>query len=283
MMFTWDASPTLQLFGLPLRIYGLIFAATFLIGWRFVIWQVLRGGGSERDASWVMGISFLSVWLGGRLGHFFFYENELFLQHPEVIFDLGRGGMASHGSIAFVTLAYFIYSRIRKTSFIDLLDRMAFPMALGAGSIRIGNLFNSEVVGRVTDGTWGVRFPIFDYGKDPFPLRHPSQIYESVIGFTILAALFFLANYFYKKGIKRPIGLVAGSAWLTYGVGRFIVEFWKEYQAKGADVLLDASANAGIVLTMGQWLSLVPICLGILLLFYARKGRPEQFGFGTPL
>lgn len=271
MIFIWDLAPTLQFFGTPLRIYGLIYAAGFLVSWRLMNWQIERGGGEERDASWLIGLSFLGVWLGGRLGHFFFYENDLFMADPMIIFNLGRGGMASHGSIALVTILYFAYARIRKTHFLDLLDRMAFPMAFGAGAIRIGNLFNSEVVGRVTDGTWGVRFPIYDYGKDPFPLRHPSQIYEAVIGFTIFASLFFIVNHFYKKGTKRPIGLLSGYAWLSYGIGRFIVEFWKEYQT------IDPNA----ALTMGQWLSLVPIALGVLLLLYARKGIPEKFGSGS--
>ncbi len=266
--YTWDFAPTLHFLGYPLRIYGLIYALCFLIGWQLIDWQVNRGGGEERDTTWLIGLSFFGVWFGGRLGHFLFYETQLFLTDPFILFRLKRGGMASHGSLALLFILLFLFSRIRKTSFIDILDRMTFPTAMGAGAVRIGNLFNSEVVGRLTDGSWGFRFPIYDYGKAQIPLRHPTQIYEALLGFSIFAALLLVERHYHKAGKDRPIGLLTGIAWLSYGVGRFVVEFWKEYQTIDPDAFF----------TMGQWLSSLPILFGILMLFYSRKGIAARFG-----
>lgn len=255
--FTWDFAPALHVMGYPLRIYGLIYAALFLIAWQLIDWQIKRRGGTDRETTILMILSFVGIWFGGRLGHFGFYETELLLKNPLILFEVSRGGIASHGSIAFVSLLFFGFSRFKKTSFIDLLDRMAFPMALGAGLIRIGNLFNSEIVGRLTDQTWGVRFPIYDYGKEIIPLRHPSQIYEAIIGFTLFTLLFILDRKLGKEA--RPIGVLAGFAWLFYGLARFIVEYWKAYQ----------TLSANFSLTMGQLLSFVPITMGLGMLYYA--------------
>ena len=131
--------------------------------------------------------------------------------------------------------------------------------AAGAAAVRLGNFFNSEIVGRATDVPWAVQFVIYDrmMGLSPTP-RHPSQLYEFVLGIFVLISL-YLADR--RAGLeKRPVGLLSGMFLILYFGGRFLIEFFKEYQTdlKGAHAL-----------TMGQYLSIIPLMAGIGLLFWS--------------
>jgi prolipoprotein diacylglyceryl transferase len=153
-----------------------------------------------------------------------------------------------------------------KLRFLEVLDRMAMPSAVGAAAVRLGNFFNSEIVGRQTDVPWGVQFPRYDdmMGLPP-TVRHPSQLYEFALGMTVLLVLFLADRWAGKE--KRPLGLLAGLFLVFYFAGRFSVEFVKEYQT-----LSDG-------LTMGQYLSLVPFTAGVLLLGWVAKTRiPTEEG-----
>jgi phosphatidylglycerol---prolipoprotein diacylglyceryl transferase len=143
----------------------------------------------------------------------------------------------------------FLFTKFRRQSFVEGCDRFAFSAALGATLVRIGNFFNSEIVGRVTGSDWGVRFPRYDRVPDP-PLRHPSQLYEVVLGVGVMLALAGVDRALGKE--KRPRGVMISLFMALYFTGRFIVEYFKEYQP--------GETAAG--LTTGQWLSLLPAALG---------------------
>jgi prolipoprotein diacylglyceryl transferase len=281
MELTWEILPFIRLGGFELRYYSLLFIVVFLSGWGLYRWQVVRGGGTEADANWMLGIGIVTTWFGGRLAHLVFYEPETFFENPWVFLDVQRGGLASHGAWVAMALALAVYAKWRKQSFVEMCDRMAFTSALGGGLIRIGNFFNSEIVGRATDQTWGVRFPRYEQrmGVEVDPrhfeallLRHPAQLYEAVWLFLVFGLLIVVDR---RLGEKRSRGLLCGLFIVLYFGGRFFLEFFKEFE--GIEV--------GTVLTMGQWLSIPSAMVGSVVLVWSfRRAPPANWitGKGAP-
>lgn len=260
----WDIDPVLLRLGpVQVRYYGLLFVATLLGGWQIWRWQMLRGGYSEQQAErffwWGVG----AVIIGSRLGHMFFYEWDRVVADPLSILYIWQGGLASHGATIGLMLVLYIYSRAEKIPVAEVTDRFAMAAALGATLVRIGNFFNSEIVGRKTDVPWAVKFPrsAYDYRLplELVPARHPSQLYEAAMGATILGILYLVDR---RLGEKRPRGLLSALFLLLYFSGRFAVEFVKEFQT------LDPNRSP---LTMGQWLSLPFFLMGVIWLSVVLK------------
>jgi phosphatidylglycerol:prolipoprotein diacylglycerol transferase len=254
---TWDIDPVLVHFPrwlswLPIdgiRYYSLLYVGVFLGGYKLLDWQIRRAGGDPEDANDFVLYGIIAVLGGARVGHVFFYEWDRFAADPLWLFKIHEGGLSSHGATLGLLLAMFLFTKFRRQSFIEGCDRFAFSAALGAILVRIGNFFNSEIVGRVTSGDWGVRFPRYDRVADP-PLRHPSQIYEVILGLLVMVALVGVDRALGKE--KRPRGVMISLFMALYFSGRFGVEFFKEYQP--------GETAAG--LSTGQWLSLLPATLG---------------------
>lgn len=271
--FTWDIDPILFHFPswlrwLPIdgvRYYSLLYVGVFLGGYKLLDWQIRRAGGAPDDANDFVLYGILAVLGGARAGHVFFYEWERFRADPLWLFQIHEGGLSSHGATIGLLLAMLLFTKFRRQSFIEGCDRFAFSAALGAILVRIGNFFNSEIVGRVTGGDWGVRFPRYDRVADP-PLRHPSQLYEVALGLLVMAALLVTDRALGEE--KRPRGALISLFMALYFTGRFIVEFFKEYQ-------LGEVASG---LTTGQWLSLLPAALGYAGLWLSlRKKVPARW------
>lgn len=264
--FTWDIDPILVHFPswlswMPvdgIRYYSLLYVGVFLGGYKLLDWQIRRAGGDPEDANDFVLYGVIAVLGGARMGHVFFYEWDRFVKDPLWLFKIHEGGLASHGATIGLLLAMYVFTKLRRQSFIEGCDRFAFSAALGSILVRIGNFFNSEIVGRVTHADWGVRFPRYDRIANP-PLRHPSQLYEVFMGLLVMAALFYADRALGKE--KRPRGVMISLFMALYFTGRFVVEYFKEYQP--------GEAAAG--LTTGQWLSLVPAALGYAGLYLSFK------------
>jgi phosphatidylglycerol:prolipoprotein diacylglycerol transferase len=245
-----------------LRYYSLIFVLVFLGGYSLLNWQIRRGGGAQDEAGDFIVYGVLAVLIGARLGHVIFYDLDKALQEPLWVLQIWTGGLASHGAVIGLIVAMYLYTSSRGVSFLEGSDRFAFSAALGATLVRVGNLFNSEIVGRPTDGTWGVLFPRYDAGYAITIPRHPSQVYEIALGLTVLGSLWLVDRLAGRE--KRPRGLLISTFFLVYFAGRFGTEFFKEYEG----ITPEQSA-----LTMGQWLSLPCIALGLWGLVWSLKAR----------
>jgi prolipoprotein diacylglyceryl transferase len=270
---TWDIDPILVhfpawLMGLPvdgIRYYSLLYVGVFLGGYKLLDWQIQRAGGDPEDASDFVLYGVVAVLGGARMGHVFFYEWERFVEDPMWLFRIHEGGLASHGATLGLLVAMYIFTRVRRQSFIEGCDRFAFSAALGSILVRLGNFFNSEIVGRATHADWGVRFPRFDRIPEP-PLRHPSQLYEVLLGLLVMAALLGADRALGKE--KRPRGVLISLFMVLYFSGRFGVEYFKEYQP----------GEVAEGLTTGQWLSLVPALAGAVgLVASLRKRVPAHW------
>jgi len=265
-VFVWDVSPILLTVG-PIRIhyYGILFALMLFGGYYLWQWQMLRGGHTQRQAEGLFLWGAFAVILGARLGQVIFYNPGRYLANPLEILYVWKGGLASHGAGVGLVLVLIFYARKEKLPTFEIMDRCAMPAALGALSVRLGNFMNSEIVGRVTDVPWAVKFPrcYYDRGMplDQVPGRHPSQIYEFFLGLAVFFALYFCDR---KLKEERPLGLLSSLFLLIYFSGRFVVEAFKEYQT------LSPEASP---LTMGQYLSIPGILAGAIGLYYTYRFR----------
>jgi prolipoprotein diacylglyceryl transferase len=248
--------------GLELRYYSLLFVGVFLGGYALLKWQIVRGGGPEQDAGDFIVYGVLGVLLGARLGHVLFYDLDKALRDPAWVFKIWTGGLASHGAVIGLITAMFLFTKRRGIAFLEGSDRFAFSAALGATLVRIGNLMNSEIVGREVPGqTWGIAFPRFDHERAA-PYRYPTQLYEILLGFAVLGLLFVIDKRLGRE--KRPRGAMIASFFALYFSGRFVIEFYKEFEGP---------IPAGSPLTMGQILSLPGILLGLYGLYWSFKRK----------
>lgn len=200
----------------------------------------------------------LSIWLviggliGARLGHIIFYNLDYFLANPKEIIMINHGGLASHGMTIGIILTLLVYQKIKKIDIRKYFDLLVIPIPLLASFIRLGNFFNSEIVGKETTMPWGIYFPKFDNGE--MILRHPSQMYESLIAVTIFVIIYTV----YKKYKNAPKYFITNLFLLLYFSTRFLVEFFKERHILHG------------VLSMGQWLS-IPFILWAIYWFWRNK------------
>jgi phosphatidylglycerol:prolipoprotein diacylglycerol transferase len=234
--------------------YVLGFTAALLLG-RYRIkqqpWQAI----SNKDLDDMLFMIILGIILGGRIGYILFYKPEYYLANPSEIIAVWRGGMSFHGGFLGVLAAMFWFTRTRQRSWLKIMDFVAplVPPGLAAG--RLGNFINGELWGRPTDLPWAMIFPQIDN----LP-RHPSQLYQFALEGV---ALFIILWWFSIK--PRPAGAVSGLFLIGYGIFRFVVEFARE-----PDSFLGFLA---LGLTMGQWLSLPMIILGMGMMVWAYRKK----------
>ena len=258
---TWNVGPIIGKLGpLTFRYYSLLFSVMSLIGVGLVLWQTKKIGLNEDQRIQFAFYLLVAMIIGARLGQVLFYAPGFYFRHPLEIFKIWKGGLASHGATAALLIAVWLYARKIGRKFLELADRMTMSVAVAIIFVRIGNFFNHEIVGRVTDVPWAVEFLKSKAGTEP---RHPSQLYESMLGMVVLAILLYLDA---KVADRYGRGLLAGTLVIVYFGGRFFLEFFKEYQ----------TLSPNFPLTMGQILSIPMIAVGIWWLRIAWKGRVKE-------
>lgn len=267
-MTVWDIDPILLDFGkLQIRYYGLLFAVALFGAYRLWNWQILRSGRTQEYADYILTIGVIAVIGGSRFGHVVFYDWDRYAGRRIEMLYFWKGGLASHGATIGLLLGVAYFAWRHRMRYVEALDRLSFGVAWAAFSVRLGNLMNSEIVGRVVDPEkipWAFKFPRHDRGLpiDSVPWRHPSQIYEMALGLTVLGILVFADKKFGKE--KRPLGLLVSLLLIFYFSGRFCVEYFKEFQT------LDGQQSA---FTMGQYLSMPMVALGLVGLVVSLKSR----------
>lgn len=271
----WDPSPeifTLPFIGLPLTWYGTLFALGFFIGlnifthfFHFYLSAISKSEVKLVDTKkhcesillYIMG----GTVIGARLGHLLFYEKwSFFLSDPLVFFRTWEGGLASHGGIVGVIIGLFLFylkhrKRYPEINFLRLFDIFSIPTMFVCGLIRVGNFFNQEILGLVTDKPWAIIFLHPADGSLPLP-RHPVQLYESLFYlFVALSAYLFFKRY---ALIWRP-GRIVGYVCTISFTFRFFIEGFKDE--------LSNLIVGNHWLLMGQYLSLPMIAFGIFIFF----------------
>lgn len=298
--FIWNPSEGIDLGFFVIRYYSLMFVIAFGLGW-YIMKKIF-----ERENEPVEKLDSLFIWtvlstlLGARLGHVLFYDWEYYRNHlSEILLPFrfepsfeftGFQGLASHGAaIAIILSMYFFSKKIMKKPLLWVLDRVVIPVASGAVFVRIGNFFNSEIVGNTTNHPFGVRFVRDQFSArdavtftqkssvkeayhtlctDPnyssllaqVPAKHPAQLYEAVCYVFVFVILFVL---YWKTTIRERQGFLFGLFLILLWSVRFMVEYVKESQG-GFEAYLGQFST-------GQWLSIPFILIGLYFVFTAHK------------
>jgi len=259
-----------------IRWYGLMWLIGFVLGYFFVkkLYKEQKIKDELFDPLFIY--CFFGILIGARLGHCIFYQPEDFLTSwkgiVEMIFPIligndgswlgqtfgfyiiGYAGLASHGGTLGLMIALWLYVRKTKLSIWTVLDNIAIATGSMACCIRLGNLMNSEIIGKITDVPWAFIFE----RVDAVP-RHPGQLYEA-----IAYAILFIVMWVMHKKMPQKIG----TGWyfgfcLTYiFTFRFFIEYTKEIQE---------AFEASLPIDMGQILSIPFIILGVYCMIRAKK------------
>lgn len=264
----WDVRPEIVQFGpFMLRWYGLIFALLFAIGYVIVRWQYRLEHKDQQSLDSALVYMILGSIIGARLGHCFFYDPAYYLQHPVEILQIWKGGLASHGGALGILVSLYLYSRRHPDQpYVWLLDRVVVPTALGGCLIRIGNLFNSEILGTPTHVPWA-----FIFAREDSVPRHPAQLYESAA----YAIVFVVLLLIYRRLKERtPRGLLLGLFFVLVFTFRFLIEFVKQRQA---------SYEQNLPLSVGQFLSIPFVLFGAFLVWRALKAGPPKAAPARPV
>ena len=265
----WNADPILVHLGnFGIRWYSLLFISGFILGWYIFQWFFRREGIKETLLDPLLYTLLIGTIVGARLGHCLFYQPDYYLASWagfKEIFMPWKGGLASHGGAIALIIAMIWFARTygKKNGFdfVWLMDHLAIAVAFAAFFIRMGNLFNSEIYGAVTDLPWGF---IYERNINPNDLadperlpHHPTQLYEAfsylILGFILIAVYKFRLDKCFR-------GFFIGTFLIGCFGMRFLIEFVKNDQV---------AFEQNMTLNMGQLLSIPFVLLGIGFLVYA--------------
>ena len=306
LKFDWNPVPAIDIVGnFKLHYYSLMWVMAFIIGW-FIMKRIFTKEKVSLDYLDPLFIyTVLATMLGARLGHVLFYQSELISEDFFSIFlpfsfkngieFTGFQGLASHGAAIGIIIGMYLYRRKYKyKSLLWILDRIVISVASGAVFIRIGNFINSEIIGKVTDSSLGVRFVQDAYNKyqiteitgikdvqeaynavtdnpefanllEVIPYRHPAQLYESFCYIFVFLILWFVYS---KTNKSVQTGFLFGLFLILLWTIRFFVEFVKEPQG-------DEYIN-WFGLNTGQWLSIPFILIGLYFMFIYKPKTPVK-------
>ncbi|HEX4847754.1 MAG TPA: prolipoprotein diacylglyceryl transferase [Novosphingobium sp.] len=259
-----------------LRWYSLAYLAGILLAyWHTTKAAKLPGAPlAQRHIDDLFFYCTLGVILGGRLGYATFYTGgdtglPSLWAHPGELLQLWHGGMSFHGGLIGVALAIIWVCWRNKLAMLRVGDYIAVAVPFGMLFGRLANFVNGELWGRVAgpDVPWAIVFP--GAGE---AARHPSQLYQAGLEGLLLAVI--LVPLFWKTRARFRPGLLMGIFLFGMGLGRFVAEYFREPDEQ----LQEFARQTG--LTMGQWLTIPLILIGLF--FVVRALRRPELGSGTP-
>lgn len=300
LYMVWNPSEGIDLGFITLRFYSLMFVVAFGLGWYVMKGIYNREEQSIEKLDNLFLYTVIATLLGARLGHVFFYDWSYFKNHLlEILLPMretadgweftGFSGLASHGAaIAIIVVMYFYSKKVVQKPILWILDRIVIPVASGAIFVRLGNFFNSEIVGKETTSSLGIKFirdkfnvreayektgiadandaykaietnPQFSEVLAEVTPKHPAQLYEAFGYVFVFAILFYM---YWKTDARNKQGLLFGTFLVLLWTVRFIVEYVKESQGGFGDETL---------LSTGQWLSIPFMIAGLFFIFRAKK------------
>lgn len=268
LYINWNPSLT-TIFGM--RWYGLCWLLG-LLGACLIVKRLYKQQGIKAELfEPLFSYCFFGILIGARLGHCLFYQPDYYLtsfsHFVEMILPIhflpdggwkftGYEGLASHGGTLGLMIALWIYVRKTKVGIWTVLDNVAIATPIAAFFIRIGNLMNSEIIGKVTDVPWAFVFERVDMMP-----RHPGQLYEAIA----YAILLFIGFVVYKKYPQRVgTGFYFGLCLTYIFTARFFIEYTKEIQEE---------FEASLPLDMGQLLSIPFVIIGIVCMLRYKRNQ----------
>ena len=269
-----------------LRWYSLAYLGGILLGYWHLSKMIKAPGApmAQRHADDLFFYCTLGIILGGRLGYAMFYKPDLFVGFDGdglVSWELLRlwdGGMSFHGGVIGVLVAIAWVCRQGDLKFMRIADYIAVNVPFGMMFGRLANFVNGELWGRETDVPWGMIFCDMQKTANACltsgTVRHPSQLYEAALeGALLIVVLLYM---FWRTNARYRPGLLVGVFTVGVAGGRFIVEFFREPDAH----LSEFAASSG--LSMGQWLTIPLILIGMFVAVRALQKPPLASGAARP-
>lgn len=312
----WNPNETLFSLGpIQIKYYNLLWIVAFALGWFIMKRIFLQEKKTVEQLDSLLIYTLLATMLGARLGHVFFYDWPYYQDHLlEILLPIrenangsllgfikgyeftGFTGLASHGATIGVIIGMYLYKRkYPEFNLLWLLDRMVVPFSIGAFCVRLGNFFNSEINGKVTDESFifATKFvrdsddmhpskalgitqeksvnaaydalvnnPQFSEYLNQIPYRHPAQLYEGVAYIFVFLLLYYL---YWKTDKKNKTGFLFGLFLVLLWTIRFFVEFVKKSQGGFEESL-------GLLST-GQWLSIPFVLIGLYFMLRPKANK----------
>ncbi len=256
MIYEHNLNPiVIEIFSLKIYWYSLayIFGFLFCLHYsKFLIRKKILKVNHEILENFITW-SILAVLLGGRIGYVIFYNIEFYLEFPSEIIKVWKGGMSFHGGLIGIIILMILFSKVKKIDFKVIANLVCYTCPFGIFLGRIANFINAELIGKPTNGSWGVV-----YKNETFP-RHPSQIYEAIFE----GLLIFLILYFFSRSKLINKFNVYAIFLVLYGLFRFNLEFFREPDSHLGYIIYG--------LSMGQILSIPMFVFGIIFLTYGKK------------
>ena len=273
LFIIWNPSEIIFNIGpLAVRWYSTFWLIGLLGGYLMVKWLYKDQKVKDELFDPLFIYCFLGILIGARLGHCIFYQPDYFLTSTQHFIEMlvpmhkgadgswhftGYAGLASHGGTLGLMIALWLYCRNTKMNIWHVLDDIAIATPITACCIRLGNLMNSEIIGKPTDMPWAFIFEQVDNVP-----RHPGQLYEALAYF----CFFFVMLGFYRSSRKnsslftihsKPVGsgFYFGLVLTLIFTFRFFIEYTKDIQV---------DFESGMLFNMGQLLSIPFVIIGIV-------------------
>ena len=251
-----------------IRWYGLSYLAGFAIAMLLFNLYSKRGRSplSPDDNSSLITYLLFGVIVGGRLGYMLFYDFGNFVSNPLSLFQIWKGGMASHGGFIGVVLAMVFFARAKKVSFWKIADIVTTACTPGIFLGRLANFVNGELWGKVSDVPWAMIFPrsaAAGTTVENIAARHPSQLYEAFAEGLLIFA--FLQWRFWRGNL--PKGRIAGEFLSLYAVVRIVCEIFREP---------DVGVEPILGLSRGTFYSVLTLVAGLAIIAYSKFSESAQ-------
>lgn len=251
-----------------IRWYGLSYLAGFAIAMLLFNLYSKKGRSplSPDDNSSLITYLLFGVIVGGRLGYMLFYDFGNFVSNPLSLFQIWKGGMASHGGFIGVVLAMVFFARAKKVSFWKIADIVTTVCTPGIFLGRLANFVNGELWGKVSDVPWAMIFPrsaAAGTAVENIAARHPSQLYEAFAEGLLIFA--FLQWRFWRGNL--PKGRIAGEFLSLYAVVRIVCEIFREP---------DAGVEPILGLSRGTFYSVLTLVAGLAIIAYSKFSESAQ-------
>ena len=271
LQIIWEpASDGIRLFGnFKIHYYSMMWIVAFVLGYRIMKKIYTNENQSHEKLDSLFMYSVLGIMIGARLGHVIFYQAELFREDFFSVFlpfkfsggfeFTGFRGLASHGATIGMIVSMYLYNKkVLKKSILWILDRVVIACASGAIFIRIGNFFNSEIIGKPAEE--GLPWAVVFKNIDNIP-RHPGQLYEA-FGYLFVFLIVYFIYWKTKKGMQE--GYLFGLFLLLLMTVRVFVEQYKIAQVDGREDWI-------LGFNTGQILSIPFILIGIYFMFFHKR------------
>jgi phosphatidylglycerol:prolipoprotein diacylglycerol transferase len=256
-MIIWNLNPVAFSIGpVSVRWYGIVYALGFLLGYyvlRTAAKHKLIPNMTEQLAEdYTLQLMMAGI-IGARLFEVLIYDPVFYLHHPLEIPAVWHGGLSIHGGLLGAIIMTWYFCKKHKINFYKIADVLVVPLSFVLIFGRIANYVNGELWGRKTDVAWCVQFP------NVAGCRHPSQLYEALYSYLLFFILLCM-----EQSKRFADGVIFWSFVVLYGAFRFVANFFREF---------DPGDPGFLGISLGQWLSLLMIIVGLSWFWAMRRTR----------